>query len=242
MFKKTTTSLLVIFSATNLYAENQLNTNISMNQKLEKLESYNQINNLMGRFIFLLNAARFDDLPTLFALKRNDVRSEMAWGVYEGENSIRRLYTQEIARPEQVNAGKGQMNVYTLTTPVIEVDRHAQTAKGVWVLPSVNTGFYGSDQITANWGYTKYGADFIKEDGEWKIWHLHQYGIFLTPYEKSWTESQVKPKENEKPNPNISFKPDRPSTTHWGYSTESKTELLPAPPKAYNQFDNNDVF
>lgn len=229
--------MLLLSSTCGLHAQTQPNALPTTLERIEKLESYDQINNLMGRFIFLLNAAHFEDIPSLFALKQKDVRSEMAWGVYDGAESIQRLYTQDIARPERVNGGKGQFNVYTLTTPVIEVDAHAQTAKGVWVLPSVNTGFYGPNGISANWGYTKYGADFIKENGEWKIWHLHQYGIFLTPYEKSWIEPRPKPKPDEKSNPNISFKPDRPPTTSWSYTTDSVTELLPGPPQPYVKFD-----
>jgi hypothetical protein len=32
----------------------------------------------------------------------------------------------------------------------------------------------------------KYGADFKKEEGRWKIWHMHVYGLFMAPYDRSW--------------------------------------------------------
>ena len=38
------------------------------------------------------------------------------------------------------------------------------------------------------WAWMKYGAIFKKEDGQWKIWHLHTYSIFMCPYDKCWTE------------------------------------------------------
>ena len=34
----------------------------------------------------------------------------------------------------------------------------------------------------------RYGNDFILEDGEWKIWHLHVFGIFMCPVDKNWAK------------------------------------------------------
>ncbi|WP_120429727.1 nuclear transport factor 2 family protein [Acinetobacter baylyi] len=243
MFKRILFNSILIGSSIQIYAQDTtVVSQTEVIQRLERLESYNQVKNVMGSFVYLLNATHFNEIPNLFALDQKDVRSEMAWGVYEGASSIKRLYTKEVAQPEQVNEGKGQLNVYNLTTPVIEVAKDLKTAKGVWIVPSVNTGYYTSDKITANWGYTKYAADFINVNGEWKIWHLHQYGIFMTPYEKSWMQPRVKPKAGEKPPSFISFNPDHPSTTHWNYSSESKPELVPVPPKPYEQFNPKDAY
>ena len=46
----------------------------------------------------------------------------------------------------------------------------------------------GSKKFIAEWIFLKYGIDFVKEDGKWKIWHMHTFVIFVCPYDKSWTE------------------------------------------------------
>ena len=70
-------------------------------------------------------------------------------------------------------------------------------------------------QPRAHWAWCKYGCDFIREDGQWKIWHLHVFGIFLAPYDRSWVEQ---PEDMVDAPPMLDeHKPDRPPTTHWQY-------------------------
>lgn len=38
-----------------------------------------------------------------------------------------------------------------------------------------------------SWLWVRYGVDFIKEAGEWKIWHLQVFPFFKTPFDKRWT-------------------------------------------------------
>ena len=38
------------------------------------------------------------------------------------------------------------------------------------------------------WDFKRYGVDFTKEDGKWRIWHLVTYTDFVTPPNVSWTE------------------------------------------------------
>jgi hypothetical protein len=48
-------------------------------------------------------------------------------------------------------------------------------------------------EIRGEWCWMKYDCDFIVENGEWKFWHMRTPGIFMTPYDKSWTEPPVPP-------------------------------------------------
>ena len=40
----------------------------------------------------------------------------------------------------------------------------------------------------AIWAWGMIGADFICEDGEWKIWHFHYFRYIKCLYEKGWVE------------------------------------------------------
>ena len=47
----------------------------------------------------------------------------------------------------------------------------------------------GNPLAQGTWFWEKYGADFIKEDGRWKIWHIQMYYEFTPPIgsESKWT-------------------------------------------------------
>ncbi|MBN1625502.1 MAG: nuclear transport factor 2 family protein [Deltaproteobacteria bacterium] len=77
--------------------------------------------------------------------------------------------------PENISAG-AEYVMHTQETPVIEVAGDGKTAKmlcysiGLSVQGSVDES--GNTSTRSMWMWEKYAVDFIKEDGEWKIWHL----------------------------------------------------------------------
>jgi len=71
---------------------------------------------------------------------------------------------------------------------VIEVAEDGATAKGVWVSPGFTT-MPTMEKLQAYWHWDRYGVDFIKEDGQWKIWHFFVGRVFTCPYEKGWVET-----------------------------------------------------
>ena len=161
---------------------------------------------------------------------------EMAWGIYEGPDAAERCYMVDHVNTEGQYGDelrKGQMHIHTLTTPVIEVGGDGKTAKGVWVSPGVESAVIEGNP-EANWGWCKYAVDFVKEDGVWKFWHFHIYGIFLAPYEASWVEAGHPDASPDMPD---ELKADKPPTTHWMYSPTAVTEYVPAAPEPYETFD-----
>jgi hypothetical protein len=70
------------------------------------------------------------------------------------------------------NAGRGMMLIHTLTTPYIEVAGDGMTAQGLWYSPGQVTVAKPDGSVDRMWMYEKYGVDFIRESGDWKIWHL----------------------------------------------------------------------
>jgi hypothetical protein len=47
-----------------------------------------------------------------------------------------------------------------------------KTAKGLWYCPGMETTPKGDGDAEALWVFGTMGIDFIKEDGQWKIWHM----------------------------------------------------------------------
>ena len=74
----------------------------------------------------------------------------------------------------EVYGGVGQLLLHVTTTAIIEVAADGKTAQGFWYSPGMikETGSGASAMWEA------YGADFVKEEGGWKIWHLHMYTDF----------------------------------------------------------------
>ncbi len=79
----------------------------------------------------------------------------------------------------------GLMIEHTLTTGIIEVADDRETAKGVWISPGHET-FPMGDLPKPHWSWGRYAVDFVREDGKWKIWHLHVLTTFRTPYDTDW--------------------------------------------------------
>ena len=82
--------------------------------------------------------------------------------------------------------GVGQLLLHVTTTAIIEIADDGLTAKGYWYTPGMlkQTDFDNADSMWEN-----YGCDFIKENGEWKIWHLHMYTDFQCEFGTSFTGS-----------------------------------------------------
>ncbi|WP_062378330.1 nuclear transport factor 2 family protein [Demequina pelophila] len=213
-------------------------TGRSLEHRLARLEAVQEIHNLMGRYSNWHSANMHRECLDLFALSREDVSAEMMWGVYEGRESLERLYPGFHVWAD--GDARGKMHMHTLTTPVIEVADDLRTARGTWVSPGLETMSFVEDAANdAFWAWCKYGADFILEDGVWKIWHLHVFGLFMTPYDRPWTED---PSDHGDPPMPDEFLPDKPPTTHWMYAQDRVYPNEPAPPAPYASFNPTDRF
>jgi len=192
---------------------------------VERLQAINEIQNLVGTYEVLHTPKTFGRTIELFALKQPDVSVEIAdWGVYIGAKQIKTLY-EDVHKEPLV----GSMFEHQLTTPMIVVAGDGKTAKGIWFSPGHETQVLPNGKLQAYWCYGKYGADFIKEDGQWKIWHWHWYDTFKCPYEKSWVESGP-----GAPPPGITRHPaDKPTTFRSSYFTDGIRETIPGCPEPY---------
>ncbi|MDB9822232.1 nuclear transport factor 2 family protein [Deltaproteobacteria bacterium] len=90
--------------------------------------------------------------------------------------SIEEMLKNQIKDP---NDGMGNWAIHLNTTPVLEIAGDGKTAKGVWYSPGVHVGIStrenGTTETSGGWWWEKYGVDFAKEDGKWKIWHIQMF-------------------------------------------------------------------
>lgn len=197
---------------------------LTMEQRLERLEAAHEIQNVMSKYEYYHAAGMPDEIIALWAKKTPGVRIEINRGIYDGLKGVT-TFTMGTAKK-----GVGQLHLHTLSTPVIEVAGDGKTAQAVWVSPGIETS-----PDNATWTWLKYGVDFVKEDGEWKFWHVHYYRIFSAAPGQSWTE--VAP-----PTPKTAPDADRPATFHAGYTTTTVQENLPVPPVPYASWDESRSF
>jgi len=98
--------------------------------------------------------------------------------------------------------------------------------------------------MSAMWAYEKYGIDFVREDGAWKIWHLHTFVDFYCPTDASWLDSTKNiasgagtPVEEEPGAAGGGFpKPDKRGVFYKGYNLATVPQFEPRPPVPYNTF------
>ena len=81
--------------------------------------------------------------------------------------------------------GVGQLLLHVTTTAIIEIAADGKTAKGYWYSP----GMIAESGSSANSIWEAYGCDFVKENGEWKMWHLHMFTDFMCQFGDTFTGS-----------------------------------------------------
>jgi hypothetical protein len=160
-----------------------------------------ELANLMGRRAFY-HSAGHNEME--FALYAN--RPDISWGQNQGfrigPDAIKGDYVDdnnrnraaELARlaklnPElkndPANLGAGIFVIHTLSTPIIEIAGDDQTAKGVWYTPgAIGMVDEKGKNLTGSWLWERYAVDFIKENGQWKFWHILVLTDFLSPMGK----------------------------------------------------------
>lgn len=220
----------------------------------------NAVENLFSRYMYLHNAFQDKDIIPLWAKPGTpNIRSQYSnLGVYNKWESITQYHRDRPSPP-------GKLVFHYVTTPVIEVAADGQTAKGLWIVNGLESGLTDPEhaknmpawmfekqevngkKVWMHNVYLKYGVDFIRQDGEWKIWHFHCFEIARAPYSMGWIPFAAVAQDDsfnfdlmyigENGKPIFMPKPDAPATVmNNSYRTDAAQRLEARPPVPYRTF------
>lgn len=207
-------------------------------RRLARLEAVNEIENLMGRYAFSHSAYRDELIPAMFA-ERDDLVVEMPFGTFTGRDAARRAWAPPPAPPHTPARDlTGEYVEHLLTTPVIEVAKDGLTARAAWISPGAEAhhlGWVEGNPLRALWYWGRYSADFVLEDGTWKLWHFRLSSTFITDYEASFTDvaAQLSPPPLPPADENG---PDAPPRGQVPYSPSWDPRELSLAPEPYDTF------
>ena len=194
---------------------------------VRRLQAYEEIQNNMGRLIAAFNFRQADKVLGHFALGRPDVWLEFAdEGVFEGPDAVRQIVMETVGAPVK----PGEMLDLQLNTPIIEVARDLQAAKGVWWAPGGGAIPQDDAPPKAIWYFGMVAVDFIFLDGAWKVWHMHWFRFIKCSYEKGWVEDTSMINRLNVPVHPLA----KPTTYHNPYSPLSIRDGIPAAPRPYD--------
>ena len=203
--------------------------------KLQKLDVYTEIQNVMGRMIAAVNFRQKDEVLKYFALDDERVSLEYAdEGVFEGreavEAGVEHLLGKEI-RP-------GEMIDLQLTTPVIEIASDVQSARALWWSPGAASVLREGKDPQAQWVWGDFAVDFINVQGTWKILRLHYFTVIRCDYKEGWVDDTSLINR-----PNTPMHPlAKPSTWHNPYHPKAVRYGIPAAPYPYDTYREEDRY
>ena len=167
-----------------------MQTPVNAEQLVTLWEDRRAVQNLMGIFSghYLLKEEQ-SIVSDLFA-SRDDLCLTVNSGYYVGRQAVEGYYAAIheknllttrliMAKYPEAFAGKtpeeaygcGLLNYKPLDTPVIEIARDRQTARGIWTCRnSYSELTTGGPAAYYEWGWV--AADFLREGDAWKLWHL----------------------------------------------------------------------
>jgi hypothetical protein len=179
-----------------------------------------------------------------------------AYSTYESVTAYHR------GRPRPV----GKLLLHYTTTPVIEVGADGRTAKGLWLMAGTESGLTDPDvakdvpewvfsggevngkRVWAHWVWCKYGVDFVKQDGQWRIWHFRCYEIARAPFDRDWVSFAADNQESHDSQlawfgddgvPVFLPPVDGPvETIYEPYGNDRAQILDPVPPLPYRDFED----
>lgn len=165
------------------------------------------IQNLAGRYVVDLLLKKEAEVYQKYWSKREDVSLAFNDGYYIGSNSVKAYYQHENEMTKKRTAlllellegkfnktggqedlfGMGQQKAHPIDNGVIELATDGKTAKGLWHL-------FGSNHTLDEYGAVSYweigyfAADFILEEGQWRLWHVLYAIDIRCPVGSDWAK------------------------------------------------------
>jgi hypothetical protein len=189
-------------------------------------KDYLEIWKLQSRYAHLYYIGKRSEVPALFARKTTGVNMEIEdSGVYEGIESITRFWNTVFSDNK---IGPGHLAIHMTVNPVIEINRGRTKARGLWHSHGF-CSFVGAGSFKQFLCLGKYDMEYVKEDGQWKIFKFAYRQAFMCPYEKGWVEEPVAASLAASPE----NRPDKPTTFYTPYNRHQINIMEPPPPEPY---------
>lgn len=222
-------------------------------ERIRRVWDVIEIKNVMARHAYYHSYNQHDtELDEIWVREpehRKTASFGQSWGYQVGMDLIRRNYAEQNISDHQEdldamiskypdienkpeNLGLGQMLMHELTSPYIEIAADGQTAQGLWYSPG-QMAIAHPEGVDAIWMFERYGVDFVKEDGQWKIWHLFVGTDFGFPAGADFTKEPIQE------GPPAAF---APMTYEFeAYTSRYNYSLYPAIPHPYETFTDPQV-
>ncbi len=200
-------------------------------ENIRKLSAYHEIENLMGRTIAACNFRQDHETLGYFST-RDDISLEFAdEGFFEGREAVKAILKIIIGSTPK----EGDMIDIQLTSPMVEVAGDLETAKGVWWTAGAASIPHDTAEPQAVWCWGAIAADFILEEGQWRIWHAHYFRWIKCDYHKGWVDDTSMVNR-----PNTALHPlAKASRYHNPFTSFCIRDGIPACPKPYNTYDGD---
>lgn len=175
-----------------------------LERRMTVLEDTGRIERLMARYQVLEGAGEGGRLmDELWTREKPDPTHEYgAGGVYRGLDEISPFYCR--------GRKPGVWQFHPLHTPAVEILPDGLTARGSWTSLGIelDAGECGTEELSgqpgrvrllsgtgadskrfcAEWVIQTYHVEFTKENGEWRIWHMHISEPARTPFYEDWIQ------------------------------------------------------
>jgi hypothetical protein len=162
------------------------------------------------------------------------------WGYYTGMDNIWEYYVTKHQQEMDALPGAGRLFHHPVSTGLVEEAYDGKTARGLWYCISQETLPTSDTQADARWYMEKLAIDFLKEDGQWKIWHVVVATDLQSEAGANYMEQKVDLPDQE----NAAFvefgTPTLPMRVH--QERYNWLDNYPAPPKPYAAFDEDNSY
>jgi hypothetical protein len=150
--------------------------------------------------------------------------------VFHGLEGARRVFVDMLGKLYNY---EGNCAIHELTTPIIQVQRDMNTAKGMWYHVGFNTFLDPVKGVIPIWQVIKYNHILVKEDGQWKFWDYRAHLLLRSSFDKGWVDEPViQGSAIQGAMPLEAPTPDEPSSFHEPYSgRHGHHSGLPMPPE-----------
>ena len=227
-------------------------------QLVGRFEDQRDLRNIIGKVSFLCIMKQEKNIFPMFWSNRDDVCLGVNDGWYVGPDAVKRyfdafydrtLYTTAFLKelyPDKLGGmteeeayGVAMLNIKPVDTAVIEIAEDGETAKGVWYVKGSYNDLTTSGPV-AYWTCGCFAVDFVREDKEWKIWHMQYLEDLCAPCGKDWGKKEVEsfpPMEGyENVKPFVKPEPTVKATLRTYYTPDRPFAPLAEPPVPYTTF------